>query len=140
MKLLGRGTFGAVWVAVPCRQQSPKGSGDSVAVKFINVTSFSRQVLAREGDLGRELAVMKLLAADPHANIVRLFGAFYDRSFRGESPAATEVGRKILRTGKLNNCRHVLAIPMDMDDFCLRSWLRQRGQDLEAMQCTARVL
>ena len=138
LKLLGRGTFGAVWAAVPCRQQFPKGSGDSVAVKFINVTSFSRQVLAREGYLGRELVVIKLLAADPHANILRSFGAFYDRSFRGESPAATEVGRKLLRTGELNNCRNgLLAIPMDMADFCLRSWLRQRGQDLEAKQCTA---
>ena len=30
-----------------------------------------------------------------------------------------------------------LAIPMDMAESCLRSWLRQRGQDLEANQCTA---
>ena len=106
MKLFGRGTIGAVWAAVPCRQQYPKVSGDSVAVKFINVTSFSRQVLAREGYLGRELAVIKLLAADPHAPMKRSFGAFYDGSFRGELPAATEVGRKLLRTGKLKNCRN----------------------------------
>ena len=58
LKLFGRGTFGTVWVAVPCRQQYPKVSGDSVAVRFINVTSFSRQVLAREGYLGRELVVI----------------------------------------------------------------------------------
>ena len=94
LKLFGRGTFGAVWVAVPCRQQYPKVSGDPVAVKFINVTSFSRQVLAREGYLGRELVVIKLLAADPHAPMKRSFGAFYDRSFRGASPAATELSRK----------------------------------------------
>ena len=67
LTLFGRGTFGAVWAAALCRQQYPKVSGDSVAVKSINDTSFSRQVLAREGYLGRELAVIKLLAADPHA-------------------------------------------------------------------------
>ena len=106
LKLLGQGAFGAVWAAVPCRQLFPKGSGDSVAVKSINVTSFSRQVLAREGYLGRELVVIKILAEDPHANIVGSFGAFYDRSPRGESPAATEVGRQLLRTGKMHNCRH----------------------------------
>ena len=134
----GEGTFGAVWVAVPCRQQYPKVSGDSVAVKFINVTSFGRQVLAREVYLGRELVVIKLLAADPHAPMKRSFGAFYDGSFRGESPAATEVCQKLLTTDELNNCRSgLLAIPMEMVDFCLRSWLRQRGQDLEAKQCTA---
>ena len=44
LKLFDRGTFGAVWVAVPCRQQYPKVSGDSVAVMFISVTSFSREV------------------------------------------------------------------------------------------------
>ena len=70
LKLFGRGTFGAVWVVVPCRQQYPKVSGDSVAVKFINVTSFSRQVLAREGYLGREPVEIVFLAAEHSANIV----------------------------------------------------------------------
>ena len=107
LKLLGEGTFGAVWAAVPRRQQFQGASGDSVAVKFINVMSFKKQVLNKKGFLGRELAVIKVLAAEPHGNIVRSFGAFYDRSFRGESPAATEVGRQLLRTGKLKNCRHV---------------------------------
>ena len=102
LKLLGRGSFGAVWAAVLCRQQFPKGSGDSVAVKFINVTSFSRQVLAGEGYLGRELAVIKLLAADPHANrLVRSFGAFYDRrgwpsvSYCSDFWGARELARRL---------------------------------------------
>ena len=81
--LLGEGTFGTVWVAVPCRQQYPKVSGDSVAVTFISATSFSKPVLARKGYLGRELTVIKLLAADPHAPMKRSVGAFYDGSFRG---------------------------------------------------------
>ena len=94
--LLGEGTFGTVWAAVLCRQQSPKGSGESVAVKFINVISLSRQVLATGGYLGRELVVIKLLAANPHANIVRSFGAFYDERFGRESPDAIKVGSKLL--------------------------------------------
>ena len=89
--LLGEGTFGTVWAAVPCRQQSPKGSGESVAVKFIHVIRLERQAFAPGGSLGRELAVIKVLAANPHANIVRSFGAFYDCSFREDS----EVGRKL---------------------------------------------
>ena len=98
LTLLGEGTFGAVWAAVPCRQQSPKFSGESVAVKFINVISLKRQVLAIGGYLGRELAVIKLLAANPHANIVRCFGAFYDESFRRDSPAAIDVVRQLLKS------------------------------------------
>ena len=85
--LLGEGTFGTVWAAVPCRQQSPKG-GKDIAVKFINVTSLERQVLDLGGPLGRELAVIKVLAAKPHANIVQSFGALYDRSIRGDSEVA----------------------------------------------------
>ena len=53
LKLFGRGTFGAVWVAVPRRQQFQGASGDSVAVKFINVMSFKKQVLNKTGFLGR---------------------------------------------------------------------------------------
>ena len=49
LKLLGEGTFGAVWAAVPRRQQFQGASGDSVAVKFINVMSFKKQVLHKKG-------------------------------------------------------------------------------------------
>ena len=59
--MLGEGSFGAVWAAVPCRQQFQKGSGAVVAVKFINVQSFKQEVLAKGGYLGRELAVIKTL-------------------------------------------------------------------------------
>ena len=118
---------------VPFRQQSPKGSGKSVAVKFINVISWRRQVLDPRGYLGRELVVVKLLAAHPHANIVQSFGALYDQSFRGDS----EVGRTLLTDYKLNGCKGIVGIRMDMVDFSLRSWLRRRGQDLGAKQCTA---
>ena len=92
LSLLGAGTFGTVWAAVPCRPQSPKGSGKYVAVKFIHVVSLSKQVLDPGGPLGRELVVIKVLAATPHANIVQSFGALYDGSFRGHSG----VGRKLL--------------------------------------------
>ena len=101
LKLLGEGTFGAVWAAVPRRQQFQGASGDSVAVKFINVMSFKKQVLNKKGFLGRELAVIKVLAAEPHGNIVRSFGAFYDEHFGRESPDATKVGSKLL--GKENS-------------------------------------
>ena len=96
LKLLGEGTFGAVWAAVPRRQQFQGASGDSVAVKFINVRSFKKEVLSKKGFLGRELAVIKVLAAEPHGNIVRSFGAFYDENFGRESPDATKVGSQLL--------------------------------------------
>ena len=138
LKLLGEGTFGAVWAAVPRRQQFQGASGDSVAVKFINVMSFKKQVLNKKGFLGRELAVIKVLAAEPHGNIVRSFGAFYDEHFGRESPDATKVGSQLLRMEKLKNCQDgLLAVPMEHADFSLRIWLRQRGQDLEADQRTA---
>ena len=129
--LLGEGTFGTVWAAVPCRQQSPKGSGKCVAVKFISVTSLERQVLDLGGPLGRELAVIKVLAATPHANIVQSFGALYDGSFRGHSG----VGRKLLTGDKRKECRGLVGIPMEMADLSLRHWLRRRGQDLGSNQC-----
>ena len=135
VKLLGEGTFGAVWAAVPLRQQYQGASGDSDAVKFINVVSFQLQVLRKKGFVARELAVIKVLAAETHGNIVRSLGAFYDKDFGRESPDAIKVGRKLLREDKLQNCKDgLLAIPMEHADFSLRSWLRQRGQDLEAKQ------
>ena len=103
VRLLGEGTFGAVWAAVPLRQQFQGASGDSVAVKFINVMSFKKQVLNKKGFLGRELAVIKVLAAEPHGNIVRSFGAFYDEHFGRESSDATKVGGQLLRMEKLKN-------------------------------------
>ena len=137
LKLLGEGTFGAVWAAVPRRQQFQGASGDSVAVKFINVMSFKKQMLNKKGFLGRELAVIKVLAAEPHGTIVRSFGAFYDGSFRGDSPAAKEVGRQLLTNDKPKDCNVLLGIPTEMADFRLWYWLRRRGQDLDAKQCTA---
>jgi len=131
LSLLGAGTFGTVWAAVPCRPQSPKGSGKHVAVKFIHVVSLSKQVLDLGGSLGRELAVIKVLAATPHVNIVQSFGALYDRSIRGES----EVAQKLLTREKRKECTGLVGIPMEMADFSLRSWLRRRGQDLGSNQC-----
>ena len=133
LSLLGAGTFGTVWAAVPCRPQSPKGSGKHVAVKFIHVVSLSKQVLDLGSSLGRELAVIKVLAAKPHANIVQSFGALYDRSIRGES----EVARKLLTGEKRKECNGLVGIPMEMADFSLRSWLRRRGQGLGSKQCIA---
>ena len=49
LKLLGEGTFGAVFAAVPRRQQFQGARRDSVAVKFINVMSFKKQVLNKKG-------------------------------------------------------------------------------------------
>ena len=54
-------------------------------------------MLNKKGFLGRELAVIKLLAAEPHGNIVRSFGAFYDEHFGRGSPDATKVGSQLLR-------------------------------------------
>ena len=90
-----------------------------------------RQVLDPGGPLGRELAVIKVLAAKPHANIVQPFGALYDRSFRGDS----EVARKLLTGDKRKECNGLVGMPMEMADFSLRSWLRRRGQDLGSNQC-----
>ena len=73
LKLLGEGTFGAVWVAVPCRQQVQNDSGACVALRSINVQSFKKEVSARGCYLGREVAMINMLEADPHANIVRPF-------------------------------------------------------------------
>ena len=53
VKLLGEGTFGAVFASVPRRQQFEGASGDSVAVKFINVLSFEKQVLRKKGLLAK---------------------------------------------------------------------------------------
>ena len=92
-----------------------------------------RQVLDPGGPLGRELAVIKVLAATPHANIVQSFGALYDRSIRGES----QVARKLLTGEKRKECNGLVGIPMEMADFSLRSWLRRRGQDLGLKQCIA---
>ena len=92
-----------------------------------------RQVLDPGGPLGRELAVIKVLAATPHANVVQSFGALYDRSIRGES----EVARKLLTGDKRKECNGLVGIPMEMADFSLRSWLRRRGQDLGSNQCIA---
>ena len=93
-----------------------------------------RQVLDPGGPLGRELAVIKVLAATPHANIVQSFGALYDRSIRGESGVA----RKLLTREKRKECSNgLVGIPMEMAEFSLRSWLRRRGQDLGSKQCIA---
>ena len=92
-----------------------------------------RQVLDPGGPLGRELAVIKVLAAKPHANIVQSFGALYDRSFRGDS----EVARKVLTGDKRKECKGLVGIPMEMADFSVRSWLRRRGQGLGSKQCIA---
>ena len=34
-------------------------------------------------------------------------------------------------------CKGLLGTPMEMGYFTLRTWLRKRGQDLDAKQCTA---
>ena len=81
LRLLGEGSCGAVRADVPCRNQFQKGSGPAVAVKFIHVRSFRRDVLARGGFIGSVLAVLKILKATHNANIVRPFGCWYDSSF-----------------------------------------------------------
>ena len=92
-----------------------------------------RQVLDPGGPLGRELAVIRVLAATPHANIVQSFGALYDGSFRGHSG----VGRKLLTGDKRKECKGLVGILMEMADSSVRSWLRRRGQGLRSKQCIA---
>ena len=77
--------------------------------------------------------MVKILAANPHANIVQPSGGLLDQSFRGDS----DVGRTLLTGDKLKDCRGLVGIPMEMADVSLRYWLRRRGQDLGAKQCTA---
>ncbi len=52
LALLGEGTIGALFAAVPCRQQSQQAV---VAVKFMGDHSLTQELLADGGWLAREL-------------------------------------------------------------------------------------
>ena len=68
VRIIGKGGFGAVYMATAKRKESSSSGDSSVAIKVVGNDSYSQ----------REVAILSELSQTPHCNIVRLIDDFQD--------------------------------------------------------------